>query len=126
MAKNKNNTEIEYADREISDSELINAVSEIKSAEEQAKAILAQAEASVKAVQLDRATRERDMRKVSAATMAAARDEAMRDATLRAEKDRARKIEQAEKAGEELIKSKRKAIDARVAELYAKLKGNKK
>jgi len=121
-----NKTELQYADREVSDGELINAVTEILSAEEQAKAIVAQAEGSVKAVQLDYATRERDMRKNSASIMASARDDAMRDAVTRAEKERDRRIAEAEKSGVELVKSKKKAIDAAVDALYAELKGNKK
>lgn len=113
--------DLQYADREALDAELVRAVSDILSAEQEAKQIIAQAEASVKAMMLDRANRERDMREVSAKTIAAAHDEAVNGAKKRAEAESARRIAAAEKAGEELFASKQKQINSVAAALYKAL-----
>ena len=72
--------QVEYADREELDAQLNSAIGEILSAEEQAGRIIAQAEASVKAIQLDGATREREMRDIGAKKIAAERDAALKAA----------------------------------------------
>ncbi|MCH5165532.1 MAG: hypothetical protein J1G01_03930 [Clostridiales bacterium] len=119
----KNNEEMIYEDREALDGELNNAIAEILSAEEQAKHTIAKAEETVKAVQLDGATRERDMKENSNKIMAKAHDEAISAAEARAVNECNRRIAAAEKKGEELIKSKQKQITERVNELYAMLEG---
>lgn len=124
MAKNKQQ-ELNYIDREALDEELHGAIADILSAEEEAKHIIAQAEASVKAIQLDGATRERDMKEQSNKLIATARDTALGEALKRAQEDGNKRIADAEKNGESLLKSKQKQIDARINELYASLKGGK-
>lgn len=120
------NTEtIAYADRDALDEDLQSVLAEIASAEEEAKRIVAQAEASVKAIQLDTANRERDMKERSKKITAQARDEALAAATARADKERARRVNAARDEGERLFTDKQKAIAARVKELYAALGGKK-
>lgn len=120
------NTEtIAYADRDALDEDLQSVLAEIASAEEEAKRIVAQAEASVKAIQLDTANRERDMKDRSKKITAQARDEALAAATARADKERARRVNAARDEGERLFADKQKAIAARVKELYAALGGKK-
>lgn len=121
MAKQHN--EVEYADREALDSELNAAINEILSAEEEARRIIAKAEASVKATQLDVATRERTLREQSALSATAQREKAITEAAARAEADAQKLAEDAEKRGTELFESKRKAIDARASELFKELRG---
>lgn len=121
MAKQHN--EVEYADREALDSELNAAINEILSAEEEARRIIAKAEASVKATQLDVATRERTLREQSALSATARREKAITEAAARAEADAQKLAEDAEKRGTELFESKRKAIDARASELFKELRG---
>ena len=116
---------IAYADRDALDEDLQSVLAEIASAEEEAKRIVAQAEASVKAIQLDTANRERDMKDRSKKITAQARDEALAAATARADKERARRVNAARDEGERLFADKQKAIAARVKELYAALGGKK-
>ena len=104
-----------YGDRDSLDENLQSVLAEVKSAEEEAKRIIAQAEASVKAIQLDAANRERDMKERSKTVTAAARAQAEREKRVRA----------AEEQGERLIAEKQKAVAARTAELYAALGGKK-
>ena len=63
----KNTQKVVYEDRETLDAELNSAIADILSAEHEAARIVAQAEASVKAVQLDYANRERALRERAAA-----------------------------------------------------------
>lgn len=116
---------IAYADRDALDEDLQSVLAEIASAEEEAKRIVAQAEASVKAIQLDTANRERDMKDRSKKITAQARDDALAAATARADKERARRVNAARDEGERLFADKQKAIAARVKELYAALGGKK-
>lgn len=117
----KKNKEIAYEDREKLDGELNNAIADILSAEARARTIIERAAASVKAVQLDCATRERDMR--AAATVAAAKkkDDDVSDALARGEAEAQRLKATAEKEGEKLLKDKAKTIDALIQELYKSL-----
>ena len=121
----KNTETIAYADRDALDEDLQSVLAEIASAEEEAKRIVAQAEASVKGIQLDTANRERDMKDRSKKITAQARDEELAAATARADKERARRVNAARDEGERLFADKQKAIAARVKELYAALGGKK-
>ena len=126
MSKTKNQkTEqpIVYGDRETLDAELASAVNDILSAEQEAKRIIAQAEETVKSVQLDYSVREREMRETSTRLAAEARDKALREAAERAEKERAERVAASEKEGASLLKTKGKTIDELVKKLYASLGG---
>lgn len=63
MAREKQKNPISYVDRETLDRELNSAISDILSAEETAKGILAKAQETVKAIELDGATVFRDLNK---------------------------------------------------------------
>ena len=126
MSKTKNKqTEqpIVYGDRETLDAELASAVSDILSAEQEAKRIIAQAEETVKSVQLDYSTREKTLRESSTRQIAEARDKALMDAAERAEKERQQRVAASEKEGASLLKTKSKTIDELVKKLYASLGG---
>ncbi len=114
-----------YGDRDSLDENLQSVLAEVKSAEEEAKRIIAQAEASVKAIQLDAANRERDMKERSKTVTAQAHDEAIAAAAARAQAEREKRVHAAEEQGERLIAEKQKAVAARTAELYAALGGKK-
>lgn len=114
-----------YGDRDSLDENLQSVLAEVKSAEEEAKRIIAQAEASVKAIQLDAANRERDMKERSKTVTAQAHDEAIAAAAARAQAEREKRVRAAEEQGERLIDEKQKAVAARTAELYAALGGKK-
>ncbi|MBD5132762.1 MAG: hypothetical protein HDT28_09310 [Clostridiales bacterium] len=116
---------VEYKDRESLDAELLSAVSDIMSAEEQAKSIIAVAAENVKAVQQAGSIRERDMRESSKKLMASAREEAFKEATDKAEAECARALKAAHEKGDALVKSKQKDIAKRIDELYKSL-GSKK
>ena len=114
-----------YGDRDSLDENLQSVLAEVKSAEEEAKRIIAQAEASVKAIQLDAANRERDMKERSKTVTAQAHDEAIAAAAARAQAEREKRVRAAGEQGERLIAEKQKAVAARTAELYAALGGKK-
>ena len=114
-----------YGDRDSLDENLQSVLAEVKSAEEEAKRIIAQAEASVKAIQLDAANRERDMKERSKTVTAQAHDEAIAAAAARAQAEREKRVRAAEEQGERLIAEKQKAVAARTAELYAALGGDR-
>ena len=114
-----------YGDRDSLDENLQSVLAEVKSAEEEAKRIIAQAEASVKAIQLDAANRERDMKERSKTVTAQAHDEAIAAAAARAQAEREKRVRAAEEQRERLIAEKQKAVAARTAELYAALGGKK-
>lgn len=122
-AEEKKSGAIEYEGREALDGKLLSAISDILSAEEEAKHIIAEAEARVKAIQLDGATRERDMRKQNGREAAVYHDKAITDASKRAETDRAKRIAAAEAEGEKLVSSKSKEIEKAADELYRSLGG---
>ncbi len=118
-----NKAAVEYSNRDELDGELQRAVSDILSAEESARAIIEQANVSVKSVQLDCAAQERTLREAHARQLAADRDAAVADAIARADKECARIVAAAQKKGEELIKSKRGDISRCAEELFKSLGG---
>ena len=120
---NKKEQTVVYGDRETLDAELASAVNDILSAEQEAKRIIAQAEETVKSVQLDYSVREREMREGVSRLSAEARDKALHDAAERAEKERQQRVAAAEKEGAGLLKTKGKTIDELVKKLYASLGG---
>lgn len=120
---NNKHIDMEYDDREKLDSELLAAISDIISAEREAERMIAQSSASVKAVQLDGATRERDMKTQSEKLAAASYDKALKEATERAEADVEKRIAKARADGDKLVESKKKDIDRLVKELYVSLGG---
>ena len=109
----KKQAAFEYRDRAELDEELNSAIGEILSAEEQAKRSVEHAEESVKAVQLDGATRERAMREDNARAVA--------EAIANADEECKKLVAEAEEQGKKLIASKRKSIEKRAAELFAQL-----
>lgn len=113
----------EYVDREQGDAELMSAIADILSAEEEAKRIIASAEATVKAIQLDGATAERDMRMQSNKAAADAHDRAIADAETRAKAEREKLVASAAADGEKLFASKKKDIDKAADELFRALGG---
>lgn len=120
MPKSKSPS-VNYDNRDVLDTELERAISEILSAEAEARRIIEQAAESVKAVQLDGATRERDMR---AAAVLYARDSkatAVKKSNELAETECERLINQAEKTGAELYSSKKSDIRSIADELYRSL-----
>lgn len=122
-AKPHEYTEPVYGDREQLDAELFGAISDILSAEQEAKHIIAKAEESAKAVQLDRATRERDMREANNRKIAETREQRLRDAMERAEHEREKRIAAAKTDGEKLVASKEKAVKEQIARLYSSIGG---
>ena len=113
----------EYVDREQGDAELMSAIADILSAEEEAKRIIANAEATVKAIQLDGATLERDMRMQSNKAAADAHDKAIEAALSRAKAEREKLVAAATEDGEKLFASKKKDIDKAADELFRALGG---
>lgn len=122
MAKQKQ-PEIAYCGREESDAELVAAIRDIRSAEEEAKRIIDDAEQAVKQLRLQSNAKERELREEASRTLAAAREGAVREATERAERDCAKKMSEATRRGAELVESKRAQIDRCIAKLYAELIG---
>ncbi len=114
---------IAYEPRERLDGELEQSIGEILSAEDEAKRIIARAEASVKAMQLDSSTRERDMRERAIAAVANKKAEAVKAAEKRADEKVADILADAEKRGKALVESKRKDIEKRADALFDMLRG---
>lgn len=112
---------VNYDNRDVLDTELERAISEILSAEDEARHIIEHAGESVKAVQLDGATRERDMRADAVRYAQAAKTRAVESANERAQKECDRLKKQAEENGAELLKSKQKDIEKVADELYRSL-----
>lgn len=108
---------ITYKSREELDGELAVAVSEILSAEAEARKIVEQAETSAKAVRLDGSTRERVLREAFERECAAYRDKLIEEAKAKADEECKRLTAEAAARGDELIESKRTAIKKRAAEL---------
>lgn len=117
--------QVEYADREELDAQLNSAIGEILSAEEQAGRIIAQAEASVKAIQLDGATREREMRDIGARKIAAERDAALKAAAETASAECERRLAEVTAEASGLIKANAKKIQTIADELFKTLGGDK-
>ncbi len=114
-----------YDDRDALDEQLHGAIADILSAEEQSKHIVAQAQETVKAVQLNGATREREMKETSARIISEARDEAIKDAVERARAEREKRVEAARRNGEKLAESKRETVNTLANELYAAIGGKR-
>lgn len=112
-----------YADREQLDAELMSAIEDIRSAEAEAKLIVEKAEASVKAVQLDGAARERALREQTNKEIAATRERAMKNALQKASAERAARLNEAESESKRILSGKRAQIDELINELYSSLTG---
>lgn len=119
----KQEEKIEYGDRETLDAELAVALGDIRSAEQEAKLIIAKAEETVKAIQLDSAARERDMKKTSGIAVSELRDKKLQLAAARAENERTALVNSAKAEGEKLVKTKAKSISERIEFLYRSLGG---
>lgn len=114
---------LSYEPREKLDGELEQAIGEILSAEDEAKRIIDRAEASVKAIQLDASTREREMRERAASNAAAKRASAVKAATATADAEVKELMQKARADGEALVKSKKGDIEKRAAALFDMLRG---
>ena len=121
----KNTQKVVYEDRETLDAEINSAIADILSAEHEAARIVAQAEASVTAVQLDYANRERALRERAAVDTAKSRDDAVSAAAERARSESAKKLDATRESGKRLSDEKRKLIDEIAKELYVSLGGKK-
>ncbi|MDE5592642.1 MAG: hypothetical protein K2I75_01775, partial [Clostridiales bacterium] len=119
----KKQPEIVYEDREALDAQLSGVIADILSAEREAKHIIAKAEENAKAVQLDGATRARNMREVSARTIAEAKAQLSEDAVKRAAAEREKRVEKATANGEKLVKEKEKEIAKQIDVLFKMLGG---
>ena len=119
----KKKDEIVYEDREALDAQLSGVIADILSAEREAKHIIAKAEENAKAIQLDGATRARNMREVSARTIAEAKAQKTEDAVKRAVAEREKRVEKATANGEKLIKDKEKEIAKQIDVLFKMLGG---
>lgn len=115
--------EMTYENREELDAQLSGVIADILSAEQEAKHIIAKAEENAKAIQLDASTRARNMREVSARTIAEAKAQKNAEATKRAEAERERRVAEANARGEKLIKEKEKQIAEQIKILYGSLGG---
>ncbi|MCH5163261.1 MAG: hypothetical protein J1G38_07240 [Clostridiales bacterium] len=114
---------ISYEPREKLDGELEQAIGDILSAEDEAKRIIGRAEESVKAIGLDGATRERNMREHAETVAALKKSEAVKNAEKEADAAVADMIEKAHEKGKALVKEKSKAIEKRANELFDELRG---
>ncbi|MDE6201584.1 MAG: hypothetical protein K2M47_06900 [Clostridiales bacterium] len=119
----KKQPEIVYEDREALDAQLSGVIADILSAEREAKHIIAKAEENAKAIQLDGATRARNMREVSSRTIAEAKAQKTEDALKRAAAEREKRVEKARANGEKLIKEKEKEIAKQIDVLFKMLGG---
>lgn len=117
--------QLEYEDRETLDAQLNMTIGEILSAEEQAGRVVAQAEASVKAIQLDGTTREREMRDNSAKKIAAERDAALKAAAENASAASEKRLAEVAAQAAALTKTNAKKIAALADELFKTLGGDK-
>lgn len=115
--------EMIYEDREALDAQLSGVIADILSAEREAKHIIAKAEENAKAIQLDGATRARNMREVSSRTIAEAKAQKTEDAVKRATAERERRVQKARESGEKLIKEKEKDINKQIDVLFKMLGG---
>lgn len=119
----KTNDSIEYPDREVMDDELRAAVSDILSAEKQAKALIAEADESVKKIGAESLVRERELKEKSAAVLAAEREKALAEASAEADAERAKRLNVAQERGYKLLKDKTEIIRRVADELYLSLTG---
>lgn len=121
----KNTQSLEYADREALDAELNAAIGDILSAEAEAKRIIAVAEENVKAIQLDCATREREMREASTRKCAAARDAALKAAAQKAESENAARLASVQAEAAALNEKNAETVSALADKLFRSLGGKK-
>ena len=112
---------VEYEARESLDGELSAAIADILAAEAESRRIVEQAEMSVKAIQLDGATRERDMRSNAVSESARTKEKALEDAAARAEAECEKMRTDAQTKGEALIANNRKNIEKLATELLKSL-----
>lgn len=115
--------EMIYEDREALDAQLSGVLADILSAEQEAKHIIERAEENAKAIQLDGATKARNMREVSSRTVAEAKAQKNADALARAQAEREKRVKKAQESGEKLIKEKDKLIAQQIDRLYAMIGG---
>lgn len=123
VVNKKKQPDIVYEDREALDAQLSGVIADILSAEREAKHIIAKAEENAKAIQLDGATRARNMREVSARTIAEAKAQKTEDAVKRAAAEREKRVEKAVANGEKLVKDKEKEIAKQIDVLFKMLGG---
>lgn len=114
---------LSYEPREKLDGELAQAIGEILSAEDEAKRIIDRAEASVKAIQLDASTREREMRERAVSNAAAKKAEAIKKAEANANAEVEKLMQKAKAEGEALVSQKQKQVEKRATELFDMLRG---
>lgn len=114
---------VTYDDRDSQDQSITEAVSDIISAEQQARAILARAEEGVKATQLDTAAREKALREQAIRDSAAEREKLVSEAVAKAEREREQRVKQAQAEGEQLVTKKQKQINALINKLFVSLGG---
>lgn len=112
-----NAEELKYDNRDLLDSELVGAITDILSAEAQARVIIEQAEVSANAVRLDGATRERNLREAYERENATYRDRVIAEAKQKADAQCKKLIEDACAQGDKLVKEKQPIIKKRAAEL---------
>ena len=112
---------VEYEARESLDGELSATIDDILAAEAQARRIIEQAEMSVRSIQLDGATRERDMRSSAVGASARDREKAIEDAAARAEAECEKMRADAIRSGEALLANNRKNIEKLATELLKSL-----
>lgn len=115
--------QMSYEDRDKLDGELSGVIADILSAEQEAKHTIAMAEENAKAIQLDGATRARNMREVSSRTIAEAKAQKTEDALKRAAAEREKRVAKARAEGEKLIKQKEKQIAEQIERLFAQIGG---
>ncbi len=119
----KKNVTTVYEPRERQDSELERAIGEILSAEDEARRIIDRAEASVEAIRLDAAAREREMNERAVVSAAAEKAKAVKGAEARADAAVKKIQEDAETRGKALFDGCRTAMDKRISELFDMVRG---
>lgn len=102
MAREKQKQPINYVDRETLDRELNSAISDILSAEETANGILAKAQETVKAVELDGAAVFRDLNKLCDRDCERARESAVARQTQAATAECDKLMQAAQREGEKI------------------------
>lgn len=112
-----------YENREELDAQLSDVISDILSAEQEAKHIIERAEESAKAVAHGGAVEMRSLREASSRTIAEAKAKKTQDASIRAAAEREKRVKKAQELGEKLIKEKDKAITEQINRLFEGLGG---
>lgn len=122
MSKSEKQT-MTYESREELDKSFETAVNDILSAEREAKAIVEQADETVRELSRDVAAREKEMREAQRLALKAARAEAIKTACEDGEKQAEQIKQRAQKAGDELVAQKQKQISKLADELFAAVGG---